>query len=128
VNRKYNVAVLPAPENQLYIYLVPAPTDKDLYPLGADERYLVSADGETIVEKRRLHMGLIPNQGPIPPGATFEGGVHSHVLSNVPEDTDVFHVLIRKPSTPETIATQIAIYTVNPDGTIKIVQKMKKHR
>jgi hypothetical protein len=128
VNRQYNVAVLPAPENQLYIYLVPAPTDKDLYPLGADARYLVSADGGTIVEKRQLHKGLIPSGGPVPPGATVVGGQHSHVLSNVPEDTDVFHVLARKPSIPEYIGTEIAIYAVNVDGTIKIVQKMKKHR
>ena len=128
VNRQYNLAVLPAPENQLYIYLVPAPTDQDLYPLGADVRYLVSADGQTIIEKRQLHKGLIPSGGPIPAGATVAGGVHSHVLSNVPEDTDVFHVLARKPSIPEYIGTEIAIYEVNVDGTIKIVQKMKKHR
>jgi hypothetical protein len=128
VNRQYNVAVLPANENQLYIYFVPAPTDKDLYPLGADVRYLVSADGGTIIEKRQLHKGLIPNGGPIPAGTTVAGGYHTHVLSNLPEDTDVFQVLTRKPSVPEFIGTEIAIYTVNADGTIKIVQKMKKHK
>ncbi|HEY1210918.1 MAG TPA: hypothetical protein VGE85_16245 [Terracidiphilus sp.] len=128
VNRQYNVAVLPAPENQLYIYFVPAPTEKDLYPLGADVRFLVSADGGTIIEKRQLHKGLIPSGGPVPPGATIAGGQHTHVLSNVPEDTDVFHVLARKPSIPEYIGTEIAIYEVNVDGTIKIVQRMKKHR
>jgi hypothetical protein len=128
VNRQYNVAVLPAPKNQLYIYLVPAPTDKDLYPLGADVRFLVSADGGIITEKRQLHKGLIPSGGPIPAGTTVAGGMHSHVLSNVPEDTDVFHVLARKPPIPEYIGTEIAIYEVNVDGTIKIVQKTKKHR
>jgi hypothetical protein len=122
------VAVLPALENQLYIYLVPAPTDKDLYPLGANARFLASADGETIIEKRQLHKGLIPSGGPIPAGATIAAGIHTHVLSNIPEDTDVFHVLARKPSIPEYIATEIAIYEVNVDGAIKIVQKMKKHR
>jgi hypothetical protein len=128
VNRQYNVAVLPAPENQLYIYLIPAPTDADLYPLGADVRYLVSADGGTIIEKRQLHKGIIPGGGPIPAGTTVAAGMHSHFLSNVPEDTDVFHVLSRKPLMPEYIGTEIAVYEVNVDGTIKIVQKMKKHR
>jgi hypothetical protein len=91
-------------------------------------RFLVSADGGIITEKRQLHKGLIPSGGPIPAGTTVAGGMHSHVLSNVPEDTDVFHVLARKPPIPEYIGTEIAIYEVNVDGTIKIVQKTKKHR
>jgi len=128
VDRQYNVAVLPAPENQFYIYFVPAPTDKALYPLGADARYLVSADGGTIIEKRQLHKGIIPDGGPIPAGATIAAGTHSHILSDVPEDTDVFHVLARRPAIPEYIATEIAIYEVEVDGTIKVVQRIKKHR
>jgi hypothetical protein len=126
-DRPYNAAVLPAPLGQLYVYMVPAQTENGVYPLGADVRYLISSDGGAIVEKRQLHKGIIPNGGPIPAGATQVGGVHSHVLSNVPEDTDVFHVLTRKPSMPETIVTQIAIYEVSVDGSIKIVQRMKKH-
>jgi hypothetical protein len=123
----YNVAVLPAAANQLYVYLVPAQTESGVYLLGADARYLVSPDG-AIVEKRQLHKGIIPNRGPIPPGTTLAGGTHSHILSNVPEDTDVFYVLARKPSILEYIGTQIAIYEVNVDGTIKVVEHLKKHR
>jgi hypothetical protein len=124
--RPYNVAVLPAQEGKLFVYLVPAQTQDGVYPLGADVRYLFSPDGSAIIEKRQLHKGMIPTGGPVPPGATIVGGTHSHVLSDVPEDTDVFLVLIRKPSMPEFIATQIAIYEVNPDGTIKVVQRVKK--
>jgi len=127
-NRRYNVAVLPAGEGRLYVYFVPAQTENGIFPLGADARYLVSADGATIVEKRQLHKGLIPTGGPVPPGATVVGGSHSHVLSDIPEDTDVFYVLTRKPSMPEYIGTQIAVYAVEKDGTIRVVEKMKKHR
>jgi hypothetical protein len=126
-DRPYNAAVLPAPGSQLYVYVVPAQTENGVYPLGADVRYMVSPDGGTIVEKRQLHKGIIPSGGPVPPGATVVGGSHSHVLSNVPEDTDVFYVLTRKPSMPEYIGTQIAIYEVRPDGTIRVVERMKKH-
>ena len=128
VKQPYNIAVLPAESSQFYVYLVPAQTKDGVYPLGADERYLVSADGGTIVEKRRLHKGMIPTGEPIPAGTTPAGGIHSHVLSNVPEDTDVFYVLTRKPSMPEFIGTEIALYSVNPDGTIKVVERMKKKR
>jgi hypothetical protein len=126
-NRPYNVAVLPASAKQLYVYLVPGQTAVGDYPLGADARYLVAEDG-TIVEKRQLHKGIIPHGGPPPPGATVAGGTHSHVLSNVPEDTDVFYVLTRKPPMPEYIGTEIAIYAVNEDGTIKVVKRLKHGR
>jgi hypothetical protein len=125
--RPYNVSVLPADASQLYIYFVPAQTENGVYPLGADARYLISPDGNTIIEKRQLHKGIIPSGGPIPAGTTLAGGTHSHVLSNIPEDTDVFHVLARKPSIPEYIVTEIAIYAVNVDGTIKVVRRMKHH-
>jgi hypothetical protein len=126
-DRPYNVAVLPADASQLYVYLVPAQTENGVYPLGADARYLVSPDG-AIVEKRQLHKGIIPTGGPVPPGSTVAGGYHNHVLSDLPEDTDVFYVLSRRPSMPEFIGTEIAIYQVNADGTIEVVKRLKKHR
>jgi hypothetical protein len=126
-DRPYNVAVLPADASQLYVYLMPAQTEDGVYPLGADARYLISPDG-AIVEKRQLHKGIIPTGGPVPAGTTVAAGVHSHVLSDVPEDTDVFYVLTRKPSMPEYIGTEIAVYVVNADGTITLVERRKKHR
>jgi hypothetical protein len=48
-----------------------------------------------------------------------EAGFHTHVLSNVPEDSDVFHVLTRKPSVPEYVGTMDKkIWVVQTDGTI----------
>jgi len=41
-------------------------------------------------------------------------------LSDVPEDTDVFHVLTRQPSEPEFIGTpNKKIYEIGVDGTIR---------
>jgi hypothetical protein len=119
-NRPYNVAVLPAPPNQLYVYVVPAQTEKGVYPLGGDARYLVSADGNAIVEKRQLHKSIIENRGDLPKGTTPAAGIHTHVLSDVPEDTDVFYVLTRQPSVPEYIGTMNKkLYVISADGTIR---------
>src|ERR1041384_7371463 len=57
--RPYNVAVLPAPSNQLYVYVLPAQTKNGVYPLGGDVRYLISGDGMKIIEKRRMHKAII---------------------------------------------------------------------
>ena len=118
--RTYNAAALPAPPNQLYVYIVPAQTEKGVYPLGGDVRYLVSADGNTLIEKRQLHKAIIEIRGQLPNGSTLAAGVHTHILSDVPEDTDVFYVLTRKPSIPEMIGTRNKkLYEISTDGTIR---------
>jgi hypothetical protein len=117
----YNIAVLPAPSDQLYVYVIPAQTKTGIYPLGGDVRYLVTPDGGTIAEKRQLHKGILEiSPSSLPKGSTAAGGIHTHILSDVPEDTDVFHVLTRQPPQPEFIGTRNRkLYEISVDGTIR---------
>ncbi len=119
--RPYNIAVLPAPSNQLYVYVIPAQTKTGIYPLGGDARYLITADGEAIAEKRQLHKGILEvPPSSIPKGSIPAGGIHTHILSDVPEDTDVLHVLTRQPPQPEFIgAPNKKFYEISVDGTIR---------
>ncbi len=122
--RPYNAAVLPAKSGQLYIYIYPASTETGVYLTGGDRRYLVSPDGLTIQETRQLHKSIIDykdfsKSGKAKEGWKAEMGVHNHILDDIPEDTDVFLAMTRKPSTPEIIITWEYTYMVNPDGTIK---------
>ena len=117
VNRPYNVAILPAKTGQIYVYVIPAQVDQGVYPLGGDARYLVSQDDSRIVEKRQLHKSIIEYATP-PETQKPEAGFHTAVLDDVPEDTDVFHVLIRKPSVPEWVATRQHVYRIETDGAI----------
>lgn len=112
--RPYNVAVLPAESGRLYVYVVPAQTKHGVYPHGGDARYLVSPDGSAVVEKRQMHRSVLEFEI----GPTAEAGFHTAIVDNVPEDTDVFFVLSRKPSVPEFIMTEKFFYRVEPDGTI----------
>ena len=117
--RPYNAAVLPTTDDQLYVYVMPAQTKDDVYPLGGDVRYLISPDGNTIVEKRQLHKTILENQADSSKGTTHVAGFHTHVLSDVPEDTDVFHVLTQNPPLPEYVGTMSKkLYIINADGTI----------
>jgi hypothetical protein len=122
--RRYNVAVLPASSDQLYVYVMPAQTQNDVYPLGGDVRYLVSPDGNTIVDRHQMHKTIIENRGDVPKGATPAGGYHTHILSDVPEDTDVFYVLTRKPSEPEfVVGRNRKSYEIDTEGNIREVKK-----
>jgi len=117
--RPYNTYVLPLESGQLYIYVLPAQTVAGIYPLGGDTRYLVSADGTNILETRELHKSILEVKHPPSSGSKPVGGFHTHVLTDVPEDTDVFHVLRQEPPLPEFVGTKSGTYVVQVDGTIK---------
>lgn len=125
-NRPYNVAVLPAAAEQLYIYLYPAQTKAGVYPLGGDVRFLVSADGMKILEKHQMHKSI--NETTPQPGKKTAAGFHTHVSSDLPEDTDVFHVLTQDPPLPEFVGTPHFTYQVKTDGTIQLEEKRKRKK
>lgn len=122
--RPYNEAVLPAPQDQLFVYVYPVQTKARVYPLGGDVRYLISSDGTKILEKRQMHKTILETPPP-DKGKKLAAGFHSHVLSDLPEDTDVFHVLTQDPRVPEMVGTAHFMYEVRTDGTITI-EKVRK--
>ena len=117
--RRYNMAVLPAPDAKIYVYLYPGQTRENVWPLGGDVRYTISPDGKTILEKRKLHNSL--RDYSIRDNQT--AGYHLHDVTDVPEDTDVFFVLNRKPSMPEIIGTSKTLFTIQKDGRIELGSK-----
>lgn len=116
-DRPYNVAIVPASERQLFVYLMPAQTENNIFPLGGDVRYLISRDGTTILEKRHLHRATVEFR--TPSSGEMDGSFHTAVLDDAPEDTDVFHVLARRPSVPELVLTPQYVYRVQTDGTVR---------
>ena len=120
--RPYNTYVLPSESGRFYVYVLPAQTTADVYLLGGDTRYLLSADGSRIIETRQLHRTILETKrGPSLDKKTA-GGFHTHVLTDTPEDTDVFHVLRQSPPCAEFVGTKSGTYVVNTDGTIKRVK------
>lgn len=116
--RPYNVAVLPADKGNYFVYVLPAQTVEGVYPVGGDMRYLISPDGLDIVAKRRMHQDII--NFTIHETSTFS--VHTHILSDTPEDSDVFDVLTRRPLIPEYIFTCNFTYMVAPQASIRVVE------
>jgi hypothetical protein len=117
----YNLAILPSDAGQFYVYIYPAQKENSVVPLGADERFLVSSDGTKLIEKRRMHNSILfVRPGNVPAGSKSVGGVHSHVLSDVPEDTDVLHVSRTK--APEYVGAGKNVYEIAADGTIKLTK------
>ena len=123
-DRPYNVAVLPAANGSLYVYLYPAQIKEGVYPLGADVRYRISPDGTKITEKRQMHKSIIESV-PARSDMAVASGYHTHVLSDLPEDTDVLLVLTRKPHVPEVVVTQTYMFTIDVHGAITVADRPK---
>jgi hypothetical protein len=104
------------------VYVLPAQTVADVYPLGGDTRFLVAADGSQIIETRPLHKTILEVKHAAPAGKTPAGGFRTRVLTDAPEDTDVFHVLRQTSPLPEFIGTKSGTYTVETDGKIKRIK------
>ena len=113
--RPYNTAILPTADGNLYVYLYPGQTSDKVWPLGGDIRYTVSADGRTILEKRRLHNTILEMEVK----ANQKAGYHTHAITSVPEDTDVLYVLNRKPAMPEFIGTAKQLFIIDKEGNIE---------
>lgn len=113
--RQYNFSVLPGPSGGWLCYALPAQTDASVLPYGGDVRYRVSPDGTQIVETRRMHETVLEEKIG---GNQQAFGFHTHVRSDVPEDSDVFYALARKATQGDWIATKKYFYQVRPDGTI----------
>jgi hypothetical protein len=119
ISRPYNAMVISAGEgDEWFVYLVPAPTQTGVFPLGADVRYHVSRDGRTMLTKRRLHNAVLEYAPKPKNGAQPAWWYHTALLDDRPEDTDVFHVLSREPKLPEYVVSKSFFFRIDLDGRI----------
>ena len=112
--RPYNISILPAASGGWYVYAIPAQTTDDVLPYGGDLRYTVSADGSKILETRQMHKTVLEERIL----KTTEYGFHTHILSDIPEDSDVFYSMTRKAVHGEIIATKRFFYAISPDNIL----------
>lgn len=123
--RSYNSYALPAADGQFYLYLLPATNRDGLYLLGGDIRYLFSADGSQILDRHAMHTTILEFDASQKPeeAKTLQAGMHTHVLSDCPEDSDVFYVLNRQPAIPEYVGSmEKKVYVIQIDGSISRVK------
>jgi hypothetical protein len=120
VSRPYNNVVFPVSgSTDWWVYVLPAPTKAESWPLGADGRFRVTADGRSIQERRRLHNSII-EYGPATAreGAELKAGYHAAILDDRPEDTDVFLVFTRRTRVPEYVVSRTFYFRIDLNGRI----------
>jgi len=115
------MAVLPAPQTS-FTSTLSGQTKPRIYPLGGDVRYLISADGNKIVERRQMHKSII--EPPALDKARNSPRISYPRSEHLPEDTDVFHVLTQDPRVPEWSVRPLPVQGAD-DGSIAIEKTRK---
>lgn len=117
---QHNTAVLPAPDGQLYAYVLPSQPEHLVYYVGGDVRYTFDPDEEAVVAETPLHTTILTfDLREDPQAITYA----SAVLTDAPTETDVFYAISR-PGLPDTPAQQAShyvfaggwVYFLGPDG------------
>jgi hypothetical protein len=126
--RPYNVAALPARQDEWFVYLVPAPTEPGVWPLGGDARYRVSADGLQILESNRLHNSILEFGSKNEKGKSIEFGFSTVVTADHPWETDVFHVLTREPRVRQYVVTEHFVYGIDTNGAVHYLMTTEEFR
>jgi hypothetical protein len=112
--RPYNISVLPAKTGDWYVYAIPGQQEWSILPFGGDLRYTVSGDGVKVIDRRQMHKTVLEESRPAK-GSQPDFGFHSHILSDVPEDSDIFYAMTRKAQQGEWVATRKYVYEITPD-------------
>lgn len=115
--RPYSAAAIPDTSGNWFVYLTPSADVASVWPLGDDVRYRVAADGQRVLETRRMHVGMV---APSRDGARLTS--RRKALHDMPEDSDVFHMLMSHGGTPEVVVTPRYQYMLSTDGSIRLVQ------
>lgn len=116
--RPYIATAVPTSDGPFWVYLYPAPLRPGAWPRGGDMRFRVSADGRVILESRHLHASISDYT---PRTARSGNDPELEMLGDSPEDTDVFHVLQRRPALPELMSTARFRYRIDVNGTIRLI-------
>jgi len=118
----YVAMAIPAEETPWWlVYIYPAASGDGVWPLGGDMRFRVSADGRVITESRRLHESVRQYSVRTARSSTKPSSGPPFVSGDTPEDTDVFHVLQRRPALPELMHAGRFRYRIDVDGTIRML-------
>jgi hypothetical protein len=121
--RPYIATVIPVEEDEpgWWVYVYPAPVADGVWPRGGDFRFRVSADGRVLTEWRLLHHAITEYSVRTARSASTPPDREALVSGDTPEDTDVFHVLQRRPALPELMLAGKYHYRIDVDGTIRLL-------
>ena len=126
VPNEYRSFVLPAPVDRpgFFVYLIAEPRGPNEMMVGGHQRFRISADGLTVLErfafsKTNLALPIAPTEGSS--GAVLAGVWMTHLTTDTPVETHVYLSLLHR--LPLQVGTRLGIWEVQ-GGTITVLGPM----
>ncbi|GEM_PF-6307171 len=118
---QFNVAVFREPDNTITAYLTPGNEDPRAILLGGDVKISISADGASVLSQTELHNTTLRIPLSLPDGKQPAGAYHTHVVSELPTETDVALMLLHPVLAPHFIAGPQWMTQVDSAGKITVM-------
>ncbi len=121
----YNPSVFREEDGTLAVYLLPGNKNPDIILLGGDFKVIVSSDGSQVLRKIPLHRTVleIPSA---PKEGKPEGAFHTHILDDLPTETDVAQVILYPVLAPHSVMGREWFSQIDKNGKIIILGRTKE--
>lgn len=121
----YNTSVFREEDGTLTVYLLPGNKNPDIVLLGGDFKVMLSPDGSQVIKKFPLHRTML-EISVAPKEGKPAGAFHTHILDDIPTETDVALVLLYPSLAPHSVMGREWFSQIDKNGKITILGKTKE--
>ncbi|UCC95953.1 MAG: hypothetical protein JSW40_04185 [Candidatus Omnitrophota bacterium] len=119
---QYNISVFREIDKTITVYLTPKSHNPEVILLGGDWKVSVAPGGSRVLNKTQLHRSTLEMSLRQQKDKELVGGFHTHVLGDLPTETDVALILLHPELGPHFIKGRQWLSIVNKDGKIAVQQ------
>jgi hypothetical protein len=121
---RYNTNVFREKDGTITVYLTPGNEDQKIIGiLGGDFRISVSKDASEVIKKNKLHASYLKLTTP---PKDVAGSYETHVLGDLPTETDVAFIILNPVLAPHFITGKTWMSKIEADGKITVLGKTEE--
>lgn len=123
---RYNPSVFREIDGTITVYFLPGNTQEGIVLIGGEYKVSVSSDGKRVLNSRKVHNSILRMQEhPADPDDKPAGGYHTHVLGDLPEETEVAVLRLHPTLAPHIIVGEKWTFGVDKEGKVFLMGKSK---
>lgn len=123
---RYNTSVFREQDGTIAVYFLPGNTEPDVVLLGGDFKVSVSSDATKVLNKISLHESTFKVPVNMKEDQELIGGFHTHILDDLPVETDVALIILNPILAPHYVTGRIWMSKVDANGKISILGKTEE--
>lgn len=123
---KYNTNVFREGNGTITVYLTPGNEKPEVILFGGDYKLSISPDGTKVLNRTLFHKSVLELPLHMKDGRESAGAFHTHVLNDLPTETDIALILLNPQLAPHFIAGPIWFSRIDVNGKITILGKTEE--